>query len=136
MVLSFIPTFLLTKNFETWQLYLNVFCLGGLLFTIYPVAMALVCDRVDEKDLIRATGILTFVYGLGSVLGPTLTPYFAWINPDYIPLSLATGLSSVLVAALIAWIWSSPSKQEDKVDFVPLPRGPLTDQLNPNIDEN
>ncbi len=68
---------------------LLLFIFGGLIFAIYPVAMALGCELVEEKELIKITGVMLFAYGLGAVLGPLLTPILKPVTSNYLLVMLA-----------------------------------------------
>lgn len=59
-----------------WLAYLSAFVLGGLTFTLYPISIAQVCDRLSQNSLTSATGILVLAYGGGAVIGPLISPVF------------------------------------------------------------
>lgn len=52
--------------------YLFLFIMGGLSFALYPISIAAVCDFIENKCIIKTTGVLLFSYALGSVAGPIL----------------------------------------------------------------
>lgn len=45
---------------------------GGFAFTLYPLAVAHVNDRLENEERIGAAGILLLCYGVGAVIGPAL----------------------------------------------------------------
>lgn len=47
---------------------------GGFSFTIYPLSMAYSCERVQEGQIVAATGGFVLSYGIGAVAGPLLAP--------------------------------------------------------------
>ncbi len=47
---------------------------GGFSFTLYPLSMAYVCEKVPEEQLISATGGFVLSYGLGAIVGPLCAP--------------------------------------------------------------
>jgi MFS family permease len=47
---------------------------GGFSFTIYPLSMAYVCEKVAEDQIIPATGGFVLSYGIGAIAGPLLAP--------------------------------------------------------------
>ncbi len=49
-------------------------CFGGAAFTIYPLSMAYVCEKVTPHQIIAATGSFVLSYGIGAVLGPLAAP--------------------------------------------------------------
>ena len=52
------------------------FIFGGLTFTIYPMSISQVCDCITEKDIHRAVGQLSLIYGAGAVIGPIIASVF------------------------------------------------------------
>lgn len=59
---------------STWLLFLLTWAFGGFAFTLYPVSMAYVCERVKETEIVAATGGFVLSYGLGAIAGPLLAP--------------------------------------------------------------
>lgn len=49
-------------------------CFGGFSFTIYPLSMAYVCEKVTNEQIVPATGGFVLSYGMGAILGPLLAP--------------------------------------------------------------
>lgn len=50
-----------------------LFILGASGFTLYPVAMAWACEKVEHHQLVPMNQALLLSYTIGSLLGPTLT---------------------------------------------------------------
>lgn len=50
-----------------------LFILGASGFTLYPVAMAWACEKVERHQLVSMNQALLLSYTIGSLLGPTLT---------------------------------------------------------------
>lgn len=50
-----------------------LFILGASGFTLYPVAMAWACEKVEHHQLVAMNQALLLSYTIGSLLGPTLT---------------------------------------------------------------
>lgn len=50
--------------------------LGGCLFTIYPLSINQVCDRIESEDICKVVGLLSLIFGVGAVIGPLLVPSF------------------------------------------------------------
>jgi MFS family permease len=57
-------------------LYSIAFLVGGFSFTLYPVALTYVCERLDESQITKATALLLIAYGVGSLLGPIICSLF------------------------------------------------------------
>jgi MFS family permease len=55
-------------------LYLLAALFGGFSFTLYPISMAYACERVEEGQIVAATGSFVLSYGIGAVVGPLLAP--------------------------------------------------------------
>jgi MFS family permease len=51
---------------------LLLFAYGGLAFTLYPVAVAHLMDRLDSDQLLAGSGRVLLLYGAGATLGPIL----------------------------------------------------------------
>lgn len=108
-----------------------LFLVGGLFFTVYPVAMALGCDCVGTKDIVKMTGVLLFAYGVGAVLGPSVAPLFRLFGPNYmISMEIFCGLA-LLATGLYAQAARKPIAPEDQSDFTMIPVGPIVDTLHP-----
>ncbi|ANO32907.1 MFS transporter [Vibrio breoganii] len=70
-----------------------LFLLGMATFGIYPVAINLGCEKLDERFIVSATQVMLFSYSVGSVAGPVVADGF---------LSQLHGLLGYLFAALLA----------------------------------
>ena len=55
-------------------LLLFAWCFGGFAFTLYPLSMAYTCERVQDHQIIAATGGFVLSYGIGAIAGPLLAP--------------------------------------------------------------
>jgi MFS family permease len=47
---------------------------GGFSFTLYPLSMAYVCEKIPEDQIVAATGGFVLSYGIGAIAGPLLVP--------------------------------------------------------------
>lgn len=47
---------------------------GGFSFTIYPLSMAYTCEKVQDHQIVEATGGFVLSYGIGAIAGPLLAP--------------------------------------------------------------
>jgi MFS family permease len=121
-----------------WVVYTFIFVLGGLVFTLYPLSITHVCDRVQPEAITKATGMLLLAYGVGAVLGPVATPVLINAFPSYglfVFLLICAGILSVVG---IHSFLSAPSVPEDKQnDYVSLPSvSPVAYELDPRIDQD
>jgi MFS family permease len=48
---------------------------GGFSFTIYPLSMAYVCEKIKEDQIVSATGGFVLSYGIGAIGGPLIAPF-------------------------------------------------------------
>jgi len=55
-------------------LLLLAWCFGGFSFTLYPLSMAYTCEKVEDHQIIAATGGFVLSYGIGAIAGPLLAP--------------------------------------------------------------
>ncbi|MBS0625242.1 MAG: MFS transporter [Verrucomicrobia bacterium] len=54
---------------------------GGFSFTLYPLSMAYVCEKVGEDQIVAATGGFVLSYGIGAIAGPLVAPLFMdWLG--------------------------------------------------------
>jgi len=56
-----------------WLLFF-AWSFGGFAFTIYPLSMAYTCERVEDHQIVEATGGFVLSYGIGAITGPLLAP--------------------------------------------------------------
>lgn len=111
--------------------HILVFFLGGVLFSIYPVAMSLGCDCVKPGEIVKMTGVLLFAYGAGAVCGPLLTPTLKIITTNYVMVMLCLYLMVLILIALYAMKTRKRIAAEDQLDFSVIPTGPLVNDLHP-----
>ena len=108
------------------------FFYGGVMFTIYPLSINVLCDFLSSKDIVAATGGLLVVYSMGAVTGPLIVPGFlAYWGTEGMFL-----FSAVVAALLMIFVgFRSRNKQlpeTSRQDFLPLPRTtPAILQLDP-----
>lgn len=88
-----------------WQLTL-FWLFGGFSFALYPLALALACEKVPDHQIVNVTGGINIVYGIGAVIGPILAPLFMmWLGVNglfyFISITcLAAGLAGFDLIAL------------------------------------
>jgi len=58
------------------QLTVIYFIFGGMSFTLYPVALSLICDSLKSSHIVSVTQGLSLVEGIGSIIGPVVAPPF------------------------------------------------------------
>lgn len=73
LVASVVQGWIITTGF--WA-YVVAFVVGGLMYALWPLSMAQVCDHLKQTQITAATAMLLIVYGIGSVGGP---PVVGWM---------------------------------------------------------
>ena len=132
-ILAFILPEMTSINF-----LILAFFLGGFCFTLYPLSVALVCDRLDASALTTAAAFLLIAFGIGSVTGPIISSTVAeiyGINSLFLYFSI---LLSLLGGVGIWSFLKRPSiPEEDKSEFIPLfNTTPIAFELDPRIDSH
>lgn len=97
---------------------------GSTVYAMYPVIVAHANDHADTGSAIQVSGGLLLVFGLGSIIGPSLAG-FAMSAYSEQWLFAVTGSAHVLLvlfALLRIWI-APPVATEDKVAFQATPMG-------------
>ncbi|GAM63603.1 permease of the major facilitator superfamily [Vibrio ishigakensis] len=74
-------------------LAMSLFLIGMATFALYPIAINLGCDKLDESFVVSVTQVMLFCYSIGSVSGPMLADWF---------MSGSQGLMAYLFATLMA----------------------------------
>ncbi|MDE1223393.1 MFS transporter [Vibrio aestuarianus] len=70
----------------------SLFVLGMATFALYPIAINLGCDKLDENYIVSATQVMLFSYSIGSVSGPLIADWF---------MQRSQGLMGYLLVALL-----------------------------------
>ena len=64
----------LQNPIDPTYLFILAWLFGGFSFTLYPLSMGCVCERVKEDQIVAATGGFVLSYGIGAIAGPLLAP--------------------------------------------------------------
>ncbi|WP_342321312.1 MFS transporter [Kosakonia sp. BYX6] len=78
-----------------------LFVLGTAGFTLYPVAMAWACEKVEHHQLVAMNQALLLSYTIGSLLGPTLTAMLMQSYSDSLLFIMIAGVSLVYLVMLM-----------------------------------
>ncbi len=78
---------------ELSVLAISLFLIGMATFALYPIAINLGCDKLDENFIVSATQVMLFCYSVGSVAGPVLADLF---------MDGTQGLMAYLLATMMA----------------------------------
>lgn len=141
LLLSIIPFVFLSIISHDLLAYFMIFLVGGLIFTIYPISIALVCDHVDNKSIIQATGVLLFSNSLGALLGPiTASTVIDYFNSLSVLFVFSTIVSSLLgLYGLYQYLLRKQpileAPEAEQVEFTPHPQQTTVgNQLDPNVE--
>lgn len=121
-----------------WLLLGNGFIVGMLLFTLYPLAVALGNDHVEPSRRVALSAMLLTTYGIGACIGPLLG---GWMMQSFGP-----GMFYVLVSiySLVLIFWVQPKRvtglhrvEEAPLGHVPMPDtvSPMAAALDPRVEE-
>ena len=78
-----------------------LFVLGTAGFTLYPVALAWACEKVEHHQLVAMNQALLLSYTIGSLLGPTLTSMLMQSYSDSLLFVMIAGVSLVYLVMLM-----------------------------------
>lgn len=79
----------------------TLFVLGAAGFTLYPVAMAWACEKVEHHQLVAMNQALLLSYTLGSLLGPTFTSMLMQSFSDNLLFVMIAGVAFVYLLMLL-----------------------------------
>ena len=104
----------------------------GIIFTIYPVAMARAQDNIDKKEIVPVSAALILFFGIGACFGPVSA---AVVISKIGPYGLYY-FTAACGGALGLVVWSLrnklPGNFEDQVPYVSIPRtSPVVSRLDP-----
>lgn len=78
-----------------------LFVLGAAGFTLYPVAMAWACEKVEHHQLVAMNQALLLSYTIGSLLGPSLTAMLMQSYSDNLLFVMIAGVSFIYLLMLL-----------------------------------
>ncbi|HDR2889504.1 TPA: MFS transporter [Enterobacter asburiae] len=78
-----------------------LFILGAAGFTLYPVAMAWACEKVEHYQLVAMNQALLLSYTIGSLLGPTLTAMLMQNYSDNLLFIMIASVSFIYLLMLL-----------------------------------
>ena len=78
-----------------------LFILGAAGFTLYPVAMAWACEKVEHHQLVAMNQALLLSYTIGSLLGPTFTAMLMQNYSDNLLFIMIASVSFIYLLMLL-----------------------------------
>jgi MFS family permease len=112
-------------------LFLLTACFG-VVFTIYPVAMARAQDNIQREDIVPVSVALILFYGLGACLGPVIASAVMAMTGPWGLYHFTAACGGVLGASAGIYRKKIAGRVEDQVQFIPLPKtSPMVGVLDP-----
>jgi MFS family permease len=115
--------------------FASIFCLGGALYSLYPVTINYVCNFIKQEDLVKTTQSLLLFYGIGAVFGPIVTGEFVGFFGDE-GMLVSIGIPFVIYGAFVIRSLLVHKRTEDHFyKHAELPRTtPVVSELDPRAD--
>lgn len=79
----------------------SLFILGCSGFTLYPVAMAWACEKVNQDELVAMNQALLLSYTVGSLMGPSMTSLLMQRYSDPVMFVMIAGVALVYLLMLL-----------------------------------
>ncbi|WP_426723753.1 MFS transporter [Enterobacter cloacae complex sp. 302F9] len=86
-----------------------LFILGAAGFTLYPVAMAWACEKVEHHQLVAMNQALLLSYTIGSLLGPTFTAMLMQNYSDNLLFIMIASVSFIYLLMLLRKMGEHPT---------------------------
>ncbi|HHA1730568.1 MFS transporter [Enterobacter hormaechei] len=86
-----------------------LFILGAAGFTLYPVAMAWACEKVEHHQLVAMNQALLLGYTIGSLLGPTFTAMLMQNYSDNLLFIMIASVSFIYLLMLLRKVGEHPT---------------------------
>ncbi|KTJ93091.1 MFS transporter [Enterobacter hormaechei] len=86
-----------------------LFILGAAGFTLYPVAMAWACEKVEHHQLVAMNQALLLSYTIGSLLGPTFTAILMQNYSDNLLFIMIASVSFIYLLMLLRKVGEHPT---------------------------
>ena len=86
-----------------------LFILGAAGFTLYPVAMAWACEKVEHHQLVAMNQALLLSYTIGSLLGPTFTAMLMQNYSDNLLFIMIASVSFIYLLMLLRKAGAHPT---------------------------
>lgn len=96
----------------------SLFLLGGLTFSIYPIAMAYTCDPFDPKDYFVVVQTVLLVYGTGAIMGPIVASYCMEIFGARALFGFLSAMCCICSIFTYLYRYYPYVKTETKVEFI------------------
>lgn len=114
-------------------IYSIAFFFGGMTFTLYPLCITQVCDRIDHSQITTATALLLVAYGFGCVAGPIVSSgMIQALTIDFIFLYFILLLAGLTAVGIYSLLYNPVVSLADKNAYVPLTNvTPIAYEMDP-----
>ncbi|CAM3797239.1 putative MFS-type transporter YcaD [Vibrio aerogenes CECT 7868] len=82
-------------------LAVSLFLMGMAAFSLYPIAINLGCDKLEESYIVSATQVMLFCYSVGSVAGPVIADSFMENKQGLMAYLLATLMTTAIYMFIV-----------------------------------
>jgi MFS family permease len=128
--LSAVAIFFFCRGTEGVLLLLG-FIFGGFALTLYSLCVAHTDDFLEKDDLVEASSILLFAFGMGALFGPTFASFsMAALGPEGLFLHIAAVSVGLAIYAIVHVFMIPPTQRQEKFVMVP-ETTPGVHQLDP-----
>lgn len=103
----------LTRGSSYYWLLIEMAIFGGLIFAIYPVAVARANDVFDGKDAVAVSSALLLCYSIGAIFGPILASFIMTLLNTPYGLYIYWSLIAGVFAAITIYF-----KQQEKITII------------------
>jgi len=105
----------------------------GVVFTIYPVAMARAQDNIEKEDIFPVSAaLILFFFGLGACFGPVIASAVMAKTGPWGLYHFTAVCGGVLGGAACIYRIKQAGRVEDQVPFIPMPKtSPMVSVLDP-----
>jgi len=111
---------LLHVSSGSWAFYLFATLAGGLILTLYPLALSYANDWLSPEQVLSGSGGLVMLYGVGAVAGPILAGALMGIS-GAAGFILALAAVLLALAGFVGWRMTVRDAAPDQEDFVLAP---------------
>jgi len=117
-------------------LYIVMFVLGGLMFSIYSLSVAYLNDRVQADDALDASRGVLLTYGFGAIFGPILAGLtMTLLGPGGLFYYLVIVLCSFALFAILRTLVSEAVPATERSSYLPVNRtSQAVLELDPRLD--
>jgi MFS family permease len=104
----------------------------GMIFTIYPVAMARAQDNIEKEEIVPVSAALILFFGIGAFFGPIAASFLMSKIGPFGLYYFTAGCGATLGIVVLVSRNKLPSNFEEQVPYIPIPRtSPVISTIDP-----